>query len=306
MNKRISKKLDNINSVTLKPLFRRVAGWKDIEEKIDTIHYFLNNFLDITKLPPTTGLLRKVQLADTELLRIIADILTKNGLRYWLDYGTLLGAVRHKGFIPWDDDLDIAMPRTDFEKAIMILPAILDSYDVGCKIAYGQSSPGRFWVNIWNAGLILDIVAFDSVSADSYYSLDDLQKKLLECRKYYVKYPNKTFEEYKEKREELIGCYSEENAIWFHNPEYDRDFSTYRDSAIFPLNELEFEGYKFFCPRNHDVYLSAWYGDYMQLPKSGILHHKGSGNGVHNNSSKHKVDMDRLIESLKSIHPLED
>ena len=60
--------------------------------------------------------LREVQLASLEILRKIDAVCSQEGIRYWAMYGTLIGAVRHHGFIPWDDDLDIAMPRPDYEK----------------------------------------------------------------------------------------------------------------------------------------------------------------------------------------------
>lgn len=62
--------------------------------------------------------LREIQLSSLEILKTFADICEKNGFKYVLAYGTLLGAVRHKGFIPWDDDLDVIMPRPDYNKFI--------------------------------------------------------------------------------------------------------------------------------------------------------------------------------------------
>lgn len=64
--------------------------------------------------------LRQAQLIMLRILRIIDWACRKHGITYWLDGGTLLGAVRHSGFIPWDDDLDIAMPRKEFERFAVI------------------------------------------------------------------------------------------------------------------------------------------------------------------------------------------
>ena len=62
--------------------------------------------------------LREIQLRLLDILTDIDRYCRDKGLRYSIAYGTLLGAVRHKGFIPWDDDIDIVMPRPDFEKFI--------------------------------------------------------------------------------------------------------------------------------------------------------------------------------------------
>ena len=63
--------------------------------------------------------LRRLQLCELEILKAVVEVCDRHNLKYWLVYGTLLGAVRHHGFIPWDDDMDLAMELKDlarFEK----------------------------------------------------------------------------------------------------------------------------------------------------------------------------------------------
>lgn len=65
--------------------------------------------------------MKEIQSVSLNVLRVIADICHKKGLRYTLAFGTLIGAIRHKGFIPWDDDVDILMPRDDYEQLLSFL-----------------------------------------------------------------------------------------------------------------------------------------------------------------------------------------
>ena len=69
--------------------------------------------------------LSKLQEEELKIFKIFIDICEKYKFKYFICGGSFLGAVRHKGFIPWDDDIDVAMPRPDFEKFLEIAPSIL-------------------------------------------------------------------------------------------------------------------------------------------------------------------------------------
>lgn len=74
--------------------------------------------------------LRNLQLVELDIMKLFASICEKHNLRYFLVGGTMLGAIRHKGFIPWDDDMDVGMPRPDYEKFLRIVRDELpDGYD---------------------------------------------------------------------------------------------------------------------------------------------------------------------------------
>lgn len=69
-----------------------------------------------------TSMMKRAWAAQMEVFQVVADVCRKNKLRYFADWGTLLGAVRHKGMIPWDDDIDICLMREEYNELIKILP----------------------------------------------------------------------------------------------------------------------------------------------------------------------------------------
>lgn len=82
----------------------------------DTLQYELRE-----RYNPNGSTLRRQQLRMFEMLQYIDTVCKNHGIRYWLCSGTLLGAVRHGGFIPWDDDVDIEMLREDYRKFVKVM-----------------------------------------------------------------------------------------------------------------------------------------------------------------------------------------
>lgn len=77
---------------------------------------------------------REIQLYLLDILKAVDSFCVKEGIRYSMAYGTLLGAVRHKGFIPWDDDIDLLMPRLDYERFVSMFGKSPDPVTVAFAI----------------------------------------------------------------------------------------------------------------------------------------------------------------------------
>jgi lipopolysaccharide cholinephosphotransferase len=67
-------------------------------------------------------MMKRAWAAQIEVLQVVEDVCRRNHLQYYAEYGTLLGAIRHQGFIPWDDDMDISLKREDYDRLVQILP----------------------------------------------------------------------------------------------------------------------------------------------------------------------------------------
>lgn len=132
-----------------------------------------------------------------ELYLIFKDICNKYGLKHWVMYGSLLGAVRHDGFIPWDDDVDVAMPREDFNEFLRVAPKELtEPYSLQCPYTYPncyitnvtmRNSNGTFTPKIfkkldYNKGIPLDIFPFDYCNLETWpKEKDDIYYHVMRC-----------------------------------------------------------------------------------------------------------------------------
>lgn len=115
-----------------------IRDLKSTRKELQDIKFMLSMMMDhywetADQARPATGSLRQKQLILLEMLNDLVFVLNKHKIKYWLDYGTLLGAVRHKGFIPWDDDLDLGVL---FKDGKLIVDSIRAEFDKTYNIYY--------------------------------------------------------------------------------------------------------------------------------------------------------------------------
>ena len=243
------------------------------------------------KYNPEGSAVREAQLRMLDILVYISELCENNGLRYWLAGGTLLGAYRHAGFIPWDDDLDIEMPLEDMIKLKKIMlenpskdyifqdhstdPYYFYSYSKIRDTHYlceSDSPDERFfkykgvWVDIFPLEEHSIKMQKLSFYTNSYgrrflvYSKFPLLRFLVLTR-YYLNYkllfPTLRFIAHLLPSSK--GCYNKTLGC-----EY---FYSQKKCDIFPLSKISFEGLVFNAPCNPEKALTSFYGpDFMCLP----------------------------------------
>ncbi len=247
--------------------------------------------------------LKKLQAVQKEILDEIVRICNKHDITVFLSGGTLLGAVRHKGFIPWDDDLDVCMFREDYDKFVNIVKAELaDKYtyiDYNVEKDYAMCFAKIIKNNTVllerNAnpkvrnGIYVDVFPLDyigdSPDAGKYANKLPVYKLLLLSKCHYrvvkrlspkVKYGLKaiglfyTKNRLKKNIEKCIKEIAKGEAKYCYeitDSGVDRAISKrYNVSDYAEIVKLEFEGSTYNAPSNFDNVLKALYGDYMQLP----------------------------------------
>lgn len=250
----------------------------------------------------TEELLKKLHTVETEMLAELDRVCRKNDIPYYITAGTLLGAVRHKGFIPWDDDMDVSMARTDFKRFLEACKTDLgEDYYIECQELnpdYWYAIPkickkNTVFKNIQdsnldeNIGIYVDIFMLDNVPKQTgkvqgfYAALANLLQATVSNRKTNFNVKKMSFKSkfffYLTKpfsirtlslwRTKIAAHYSD-NCDYFINlaSRYGRVKQTIHKSKFYPPVELEFDGYKFLAPKEYEYILNRIYGDYMQLP----------------------------------------
>ena len=288
-----------------KRTLQRIVGVEDQEEEIKTLYYFLNHVVDITQLPPTKDEgLRNLQVGDSLLLGIFDKVCRKHSINYWIDFGTLLGMERHKGFIPWDDDMDVSMLREDYGRFITSTKSDFDRYGIDI-IQY----PG--WIGLGyrhkETGIWLDVFSRDKYYITREYNdeIDLLKRKISHYKKKY-EIPRATLnpELLAERRRRIIGEGEGDNCIYYLSLEFNLPRIICHDQSwIFPLKRGLFEGIEVNIPNNVDASLRQTYGPkYMEFPKHGVEKHDLGRGALSTWAANSGTDMKEIICKLRSIY----
>lgn len=247
---------------------------------------------------------KQIQKMEIDILNFVTELCEKNQLTYYLAGGTLLGAIRHNGFIPWDNDVDIAMPRADYKKLCALFDNIKNSrykiYKIeknnDCYIPFFKivDSYTRLYektrgIYSDNMGLFIDVFPIDGIENNEMKSIKKLRRiikwtyRVTNCNTFpdelstkkkmirvvwyiiFCKILNREkIFEYLNKKMEEIPFGSTEYVVSTFGARMEKEIIEY--SAFAQIIQVEFEGRMYNAPIGYDKYLTQMYGDYMKLP----------------------------------------
>ena len=249
--------------------------------------------------------LRKVQLVQLEIAKEIKRVCEENGIGYWLDSGTMLGAVRHKGFIPWDDDLDMGMFREDYERFLHIAPKALHppfalqqwETDPHYGLAFAKvRKAGTLYIENKSQrsqsqnGIFVDIFPYDHYGNDPRGQglplrvINTIMRRKsgmqtwregasVNWRRFIGQIPFAIVAPFASRaaltaRYKRVATMYNERECEYYFPQGISNYGRWiiPVSAMTEMIDAPFEDDVFKIPRGYDAYLTHAYGDYMTLP----------------------------------------
>lgn len=264
------------------------------------------------EMPKAEGALRKVQLGSNCILKSLKKVCEENHITYWISFGTLLGAARHKGFIPWDDDIDISMLRTDFERLQDVLKGHNtleikpyyhnDGHWLLYKIIFKDLEP-LFWVDItiWDFAELQPFgfeQTWEQVQKIRRQTFEEIDRSAVNFSKKYYSEPvvdndAKIIYNIIKKNTAFLPLSQNSDFIYRSLDSVylgDEKFLDRKD--MFPLVPLEFEGELYPAPKNYEEILSNY--NYLCLPTS-------LNPGHLNSCNRQKAEIDTCFNKLQSV-----
>lgn len=284
----ISNYSETRNLITILGFKIKIAKREIAKERQENVFYqYKKDKIDITKVPPAQGLLRDIQLANLALLKELAYVCEKNNFKYILDAGTLLGAIRHKGFIPWDDDIDILMFREDYEKIVSAFKNTTRNSDIYAEYHRDKDTNSQYFIKIKHKKC--PFLGVDIFPLDTYGKHLSLKEQLIATNKIckILKHlkkeinPNISNKETKTiltktMKENILLSSTNENGDFVYGVDFAHKLKNWfldRD-IVLPLRKIQFEDSKYTTVNKPKEFLKNIYGDYMKYPKKmKILHY---------------------------------
>ena len=241
---------------------------------------------------------QKFRTLYVELLIFIDKVCNKHDIDYWLGFGTLLGAVRHGGFIPWDDDIDLVILREDYNKLIEILPKELTEHGLKnhCGLTlllenrknYFNEFNSVYDVQDKNGNCMIDgkynflqVAWLKPFVKIDVFPFDFIVDEELE--KIYDKFPPAQYRFYYEMLNNKAEFFDKIDSVRKEVGFTDSKTKQFSDTIegvphwkirifdydkTFPLGSIDFEGHKFKCPKDCNHHLTRMFGPkYMEFPK---------------------------------------
>lgn len=284
----ISNYSETRNLITILGFKIKIAKREIAKERQENVFYqYKKDKIDITKVPPAQGLLRDIQLANLALLKELAYVCEKNNFKYILDAGTLLGAMRHSRFIPWDDDIDILMFREDYEKIVSAFKNTTRDSDIYAEYHRDKDTNSQYFIKIKHKKC--PFLGVDIFPLDSYGKHLSLKEQLIATNKIckILKHlkkeidPNISNKETKTiltktMKEKILLSSANENGDFVYGVDFAHKLKNWfldRD-IVLPLRKIQFEDSKYTTVNKPKEFLKNIYGNYMKYPKKmKILHY---------------------------------
>lgn len=284
----ISNYSETRNLITILGFKIKIAKREIAKERQENVFYqYKKDKIDITKVPQAQGLLRDIQLANLALLKELAYVCEKNNFKYILDAGTLLGAVRHSRFIPWDDDIDILMFREDYEKIVSAFKNTTRNSDIYAEYHRDKDTNSQYFIKIKHKKC--PFLGVDIFPLDSYGKHLSLKEQLIATNKIckILKHlkkeinPNISNKETKTiltktMKEKILLSSANENGDFVYGVDFAHKLKNWfldRD-IVLPLRKIMFEDSEYTTVNKPKEFLKNIYGDYMKYPKKmKILHY---------------------------------